>query len=616
MRLTSKWLLPLLLVSFAGLVLAAEPRTYPAEGAQTFLGLDDTSAPTAGQDGRASDLQNVNFDISRALFQRHGYELVGATLDIAFEDNCAVTGLYYTKFSTGTERNVATCGNRFAYLNGSSWSTVTGSNVSITAGQNNQFVWATAYDEIIGTNGVDAPLRYDGTTLANVNFSSLSATGILTTANTTAFYKNFLIFGNTTEGGVRYKTRVRWSDVGDTASYDDDNYVDIGALSGQEITGMAQLYDNLYVFLTDSIYRMSFVAGADTFNFSKVSDTIGCIAKNSVQAITLSNAQQGLVWLAKNKRVYFFDGITVKDISTLITNSLGGLSASRLQYAVSAASATDYYLCATNGAGGTNNLCHVLQHQIGEWTKHTHIDANAMAAVLDSNKVPQVFFGNYESFVYALEDPTLDSDVGTVSGIVSAFQTYDTSTTSGLQVMYLTGAQSMVTGSLVGAPVEILDGVGAGSTSYVAYNTVSGIVVTDRFTTTGILSTLINVGRINSFYTTVWSNLGDPARLKAFFELYFWAEANQGDNLTITHATDLSENVLSQEVSMSSDASDAVWGSGIWGVSLWGSDADIFRKAKLSGKGRYLRVKFTEDDANETFKLYGRKYLLQDGSVN
>src|SRR3990167_3092400 len=259
------WILSLLLCSG---VWAEEPTVFPQGGSNGFLGFDDTSAPTQVQDGRATDLQNVKLDISKALRQRDGYSVVGDTLDVGQgenngvdEDECAVTGLYYTKFSSGTERIVSTCGSRFYYLNGSTWDTVSGITIAITAGQDNQFVW---------------------TTVDTVNFTSLTPTSRPTAAKTTIFFKNFLVFCNTTENSVAYKTRCRWSNVGTSSTWSDEDYVDIGALAGQEINALAELYDNLYVFLTDSIYRVSFVAGADTFQISKVTDDIGSIAKNSV----------------------------------------------------------------------------------------------------------------------------------------------------------------------------------------------------------------------------------------------------------------------------------------------------------------------------------------------
>ena len=601
---------------------AEEPQVYPQGGSNGFLGLDDTSAPTQVQDGRAADLQNVKLDISKALRQRDGYSVVGDSLDVGTvgstpdEDECPVTGLYYTKFSSGTERIVATCSSRFYYLNGTTWDTVSGVNVAQTGGQNNQFVWATALDEIIGTNNVNPPIRYNGTTLDVVNFTSLTASSRPTAAKTVAFFKNFLIFGNTTENGVAYKTRFRWSNVGETADWDDEDYVDIGALSGQEINAMAELYDNLYVFLTDSIYRISFVAGADTFQVSKVTDDIGSIAKNSVQSITLTNAQNGLIFLDKDKKIYFFNGIAVQDISTLITNTVGGLSASRLQYAVSTDTNTDYYLCATNGAVAVNNLCLDFQYQLGEWTKHTNIPANAMAHVLDNNGRDQNYFGSYEAFVYEMEDDDLVDDVGTATGIVTVTNRINTDTASGLQVIYTSG-QAYTVDAFAGAPILITAGAGIGESRTLAGNTTTGLIVTDDFVTAPTVTSSFEVGAIDSFYTTKWYDFGQAARLKHYGELYFWGrDEPTASGITITYATDFSTDIESQTISLDSTTGDAIWGSAIWGVSLWGSVDDVFRQVKLSSQGRYLRVKWAEDDPEQSFKLYGWSLLYWSGDVN
>jgi len=601
-------------------VLADEPTVYPPSGIQVFLGLDDTSVPTQVQDGRASEIENVKLDVSKGMRQRFGYSRVGDAMDQGQSEGgvdlapCAVTGLYYTKFSSGVERIVSTCGGQFHYFSGTAWATVTGLTVGLTSGQNNQFVWATALDEIIGTNDVDAPLRYDGTTLANVNLTSLSASSRPTKAKTVAFFKNFLILGNTVELGVERPTRIRWSNVGSTTTWTDVDFIDIGALGGQEINAMAELYDNLYVFLTDSIYRVSFVAGAETFQVSKVTDDIGCIAKNSVQSVTLTNAQNGLAFLDKDKRVYFFDGIAAKELSPLIRTTMEGLSATGLQYAVSADSNTDYYLCVRNGTSGINNLCLDFQYQIGEWTKYTNVSANAMAHVLDNNNRDQVYFGSYESFVYQLEDDDLKDDVGSAQGAVTAVQRFDTTTSSGLQVLY-TDITDMTTGALAGAPITLLDGTGMGLTSTIMHNTATGLVVSDDFTITPSIGTSVEVGAIDSTYATKWYDLSEPFRLKHFGEVYFWGE-NGTSTMTVSYAVDFNTNISNQEISISSDTDDATWGSGTWGVSLWGSSSDIFRQVKLETGGRYVRVTWAEDDPGQAHHLYGWNMVYWRGDGN
>ena len=618
------WLVVGLLLS--GSLAAEEPTTYPPQGVQTFLGLDDTSAPTQVQDGRAQDLQNVLLSVSRDLRQRYGVNTVidsttdglaiGDILDIQEEGFCAVTGIYYTKLSSGTEVTLASCGSRLYKLNGiTSWDQVRSNAALFTAGQNNQFVFTVALDNIILTNDVNAPLQYDNTTLAAVSFSGLTAANIPSAAKTVAFFKNYLIFGNTVENGVERPTRLRFANVGTINTWTNADFIDIGALGGQEINCMAELYDTLIVGLTDSLYKVSFVGGNDTFQVSKITDDVGCIAKNSIQSIILTNAQSGLVFLDKDKKVYFYNGVIAQDISQFITVTMGGLSGGRLQYAVSADTNTDYWLCLTNSTGGTNDLCLDLEYEIGEWTKHTNVPANAMAHVIDNNSNDQVYWGSYKSVIYVLEDTAQRDDVDTTTGTVDAVSTIETDTASSLQVLY-DDSLTLITGALVGAPIKLIGGTGSGQTNTVIDNTQTGIVVTDTFSTTPNATTTYEVGAIDSFYTTKWYDFGQPARLKHFGEIYFWAEADVSSTLTISYATDFSTDVESDSVALSSSTTDAIWGSAIWGVSLWGDVDDIFRQSKQQAQGRYLRMKFAEDDPAETFHLYGWNEVYWAGDVN
>ena len=582
-------------------VWAEELVVYPPQGVQTFLGLDDTSAPTQVQDGRAQDLQNV-------------------LLDQAESDFTAITGLYYTKFSSGTERIIAMVDDWVYYLNGSVWTPIT--EVAITAGQNNQFVFTTALDNIIGTNNVDAPFQYDGATLTSVSFAGSVSDPITSTptrANTVAFFKNYLIFGNTKESGTNRPTRLRWSNVGTINTWTEADRVDIGALGGQEITGMAELYDNLYVFLTNSIYKVSLVGGVDTFQISKVVDGIGCIAKNSIQSITLTNAQNGLIFLDKRKRIYFFNGVIAQDISTLLRVTMDALSGSRLQYAVSANSQTDYLLSVTSGTGSTNNLILDLQYQIGEWTKHTNLPANAMAAVLDNNSAAQVYLGNYTNMVYQYQDTSLRDDVGTLTGTLSSVGVNRVATSgveaSGLQVLFIDSAE-MTTGALVGAPLELIGGTGATQTNTIAYNTQTGLFVTSTFATTPDSTTTFELGAIDAFYTTKWYDYGDPARLKHFGEVYFWADADVSSTHSLSYATDFNSDISTLSLSLSASTTDAIWGSAIWGTSLWGNVDQVFRQAKMTASGRYHRLKWADDDPHETFHMLGYSTVFRNGDLN
>lgn len=418
----------------------SETRAYPEQGIIPYLGLDDTSDPLMAKDNRASAIQNITLNLDGTAQKRYGYSRKNGTLDTndisdTFE---AVTGLYELRRSNGTNNLIATCANKIFYDNSGTWTNITGGNTTlITEGQDYQWSWITALDYAIGTNGTDPPICWNGSGVATpLTISGL--TNSLTKAKCITWWKNYLIFGNTTEAGINHTTRIRWSNVGTINTYTDVDFIDIATLGGQQIEGFGILYDNLFVFLTSSIYKVSLVGGDELFNVSKVSEGIGCIAKNSIQNILINNIEN-LIFLSKDATINQFNGVGITESSILIRGTLDNLKISRLPYAVSAVNqqTSHYYLSVTNtNAATSNNLLLDFYYEVGEWSKHTGIEANAMAVANDSNSLPQVYFGNYKSFVYQLDDSNKQDDVYGFTGFFEDKSTYDTATASGLDILY------------------------------------------------------------------------------------------------------------------------------------------------------------------------------------
>ena len=229
-------------------------RTYPEQNIAPFLGLDDTSAPTQVKDFRASDIQNITLDITGQASKRNGYDWLTLLDTNATTDNFeAVTSGYELYKSDGTRTILSTCGDKLFKVTVAGVKTNITSGVTITEGQNYQFSWITALDYAIGTNFQDAPIKTDGTTTSALSFTGLS--DAITKAKCIIWWKNYLIFGNTVENSVNRTTRIRWSNVGTIQTWSDEDFRDIATLGGQQIEAMATLYDDLYIFLTDSIYK-------------------------------------------------------------------------------------------------------------------------------------------------------------------------------------------------------------------------------------------------------------------------------------------------------------------------------------------------------------------------
>ncbi len=581
-------------------------RVFPENNLQLFLGLDDTSSPAGGvKDGRAADIQNITLDITGAASKRNGYKFhVMLDTDTIGDDFEPVTGMHELYKSDGTRTKIATSGSKLFKITAAGVKTDITQGRTITEGKDYQWQWITALDYAIGTNNVDVPIKTNGTTTSVLTTSGLS--NALTDAKCVIWWKNYLIFGNTTEAATVHSTRIRWSNVGTIETWSDDDFVDIATLGGQQIEGMATLYDSLYIFLTDSIYKVSLVGGDELINVSKVSEGIGCIARNSIQNIQIGNSE-GLIFLSRDKTINFCDGVKVTEISTNISGVMDDISSSRLPYAVSIDDQENahYYLAVDTATAG-NNLLLDFHYGIGEWSKHTQIDSNAFCVANDSNEKPQVYFGNYKSFIYQMIDPDKDSDVAGEVGIFDWRGNLTTATGSGLVILYDTGATFT---DVTGATVTITSGTGVDEEAVICAVTTSGIVVTNSaMTATG--TSVYSIGAIDSYYTTKWYDMGVSPMRKNFGELYLWASADTAANMQIYHATDFISTITSTNVAIG--GSGSLWGTAIWGESTWGGDETELTMIPLNVSGRYIKYKFSENTIDEPMTLYGYSTLLWD----
>ncbi len=587
-----------------------KPRVFPEQGLLQFLGEDSTSSPPIVKDGRASDIQNILLDITGQASKRNGcaYHSLLDTNDLvdSFE---AVTGMHELYKSDGTRTKSATCGSKIFKITAAGVKTNITSGVTITEGQDYQWSLITALDYGIGTNNVDPPIKTDGTSTSTLSFTtpSYALSSPVTKAKCVIWWKNYLIFGNTTENSVSRTTRIRWSNIGYIERWSDDDYVDIATLGGQQIEAMTTLYDDLYIFLTDSIYKVSLVGGDELINVTKVSEGIGCIAKNSVKNIGIGNSE-GIIFLSRDKTINYLDGVKVQELSTNISNVMDGLSASRLPYAVAIDDRVNahYYLAVTTGTATNNNLLLDFHYGIGEWSKHTQIDANAFCVANDSNTIPQVYFGNYNSFVYQLQDPDKYSDVAGEVGTIDSRSVINTQTASGLIVLYDTSATFT---DVTGAIVRITSGTGVDTESVIAATTSSGIVVvSSTFTATG--SSVYSIGDIDAYYTTKWYDLGSAPLRKNFMDLYVWSSTDTSATMQAYYATDFSSTINS--IDLVSTTSGSLWGTAIWGTSTWAGTETSLTILPLNVSGRFIKVKFAEPSIDEPMDLMGYAFRLTD----
>jgi hypothetical protein len=592
---------------------ADNPRmiSYPPQKIMGFRGLDTSSKAPLLQDGRAIAIQNVKLSTAFDLTKRFGINTINdETLDDLDLSSPAITGLFGAEFADGTAWPIAFVGNKIKYDAGTVENSVDWTEIgnswtapTITADQDNTFQCIMALNTVVCTNDVDVPIEISSTPAKSaLDVSDLSDT--LTKAKTVAWFRNYLIFANTVENSVEKPTRFRWSNVGTTETWTDDDFNDLAEFGGNEITGLVELYGNLYIFLKRAIYKVTLVGGDDVFNFDKVVDNVGAISRDSIQLVRLPNNQFGIIFLDERKKVYLFTGLIAQDIGEIIQPTLDALSAGRLDDAVSSYDGESYYLSVSNGSAATNDLLLEYQVEIGEWTKHTDINANAMAQVVDSS-VKKTYFGNYNAFVYWMGDPDKKNDVDGASGIVDSTGLANTSTITGAQVII---DAELTSGIYTGATIKITSGTAADEEKLIVDFTSTSLIVETAFSTTPDSTSNYSIGAIDAQYQTKWYDMGDSPRKKVFKDFYFWSKEQSNSQVTINQSQDYGSIIDSETISLSPSAS-SLWDTAIWDTATWGTAGDKMKKFKLKGQARVISFTFSNSSIDETFSIYGYNIL-------
>lgn len=583
--------------------------SYPSQKIMGFRGLDtETPAPNI-DDGRAIDLLNVQLSSSFNLVKRPGQSLITGRLDDLDMDSPAITGLFDSEYSNGSSYTFGFVGHKLKYDTGTTWQTVSGSGV-ITDGANNQFVCLMALDNAICTNNIDRPLKIDNIpSRSMVGFAGLTDT--ITTAKATAWFRNYLIFGNTNEGGTARPTRFRWGNVGTINTFSNEDFVDIASLSGDEIVAFREMYGDLYIFMRKSIWKASLVGGNDVFVFIKIIDGIGAIAKNSVQTVNLPNDRLGIIFISEEKRIYLFNGIFITDIGSLIQTTLDNLLETRLEYAVAVFDGDNYFISLTTDTATTNDIVLVYNVFINEWFKYDQINSNAFARIKDSSGIVKTYSGNYDSFIYWMDDPDNNNDVDGAIGVLDSIGTFSTNFGTDLQALIDSG---LSVGVYTGAIVRITSGTGAGQEKIIISGLTTGVIVESAFSTTPDSTSNYSIGDINSFHKSKWYDFGDATRVKTFREIYYWGKEEDNGEVVVSFAKDFG-GVLDNETKNLTPPSSSLWDVALWDVATWGSLGDNFYTTKLKGNGRFVQIQFSQDEIDKTFNIYGFNLLAERQDV-
>lgn len=204
-------------------------------------------------------IRDVNISERGAAIVRRGYEDYSGAGDVAGSE--AVTGMIQENFSTGQAR-IFTTPTKVYLDDGTTRDDITGSLTLTVAGDDDHLSYVFVRDKIIATNGKDEiwTKDNDNTTPSNAAALSFDSNGVTMTAcEGLALHRNTVIAWGPTEGGTKYPTRIRWSDINtrtflpDETLWPDNNRIEIYA-DGGDIISCQDNFGRLLVFKEDGLY--------------------------------------------------------------------------------------------------------------------------------------------------------------------------------------------------------------------------------------------------------------------------------------------------------------------------------------------------------------------------
>lgn len=253
-----------------------------------FGGMQDVIAADKMNHKYATDCQNVILDEYRgSIVKRRGFTKYNTT---ALTGGQSIKKQFVYKQQDGDEYIIVHSSNSIFYsLNGSGsfsilTSTITTDTYSFTTGR----------DYLIGSNGTDNPLAWNGTTL--IHYTTNNSTGMVK-GKYIVYWNNRLFIA----GVSSYLSTLYYSEANNPQHIGTFNYININVADGDYITGLLVWNNRLIVFKRFSAWEVQEVS-AGVFVIRLLSQEIGCLYEESIAEV------RGFPMWVSHRGVELYDG--------------------------------------------------------------------------------------------------------------------------------------------------------------------------------------------------------------------------------------------------------------------------------------------------------------------
>jgi hypothetical protein len=380
-------------------------------------GLIDHISPLLTPDTKASAISNFTLDDRGQLTGRAGFRILNTTGTMG---SSAVTGGGYHNATVGTSFFAVIVGTN-VYRTSNSFNTtytnVTGT-VTITAGATNLAQHTALNDAMVFCNELDTPFKVTS------SGNAMQLLNVSTGAKTCTTYGSYLVIANTSESGILYPSRIRWSDINNPDAWPALNFIDIEPSDGDRIVSVITFKDSVYVFKKRSIYRLMITGldGADAFIARPFSRNLGCWAKNSVRVIPnlgIAFLAQNTLYVLGDNELSSYNYSQFEPVGDPIQRTFDSVGRAQWANAVGAVYPKRYqYVLYVSTTGTTNAMGLVYDYIQKAWTTYTGMSINMADQAEDNTGQNLLISGDYSGNVYKLDETISYDTAGNVQAAI------------------------------------------------------------------------------------------------------------------------------------------------------------------------------------------------------
>ena len=378
-------------------------------------GLNNLISDNLIDDKESSSLENIMFVESGAPAKAYGYTNVGTGLT----NNPRGMG-FYNDTIAGNRDLYTVDGTALKYLNGTTWTSISGAAFDSTAQINFTHVKGSMYimdgvnpiakvatGRTLTRNGhspkAKFSIQYGSHQIAAGVAGQESRLYISKASDASEF--TVAIGGTQPQPDNTSDAETGIANVPGATSFSTDtpgttvaNVFDIGKYDGDIITGLAKFQDVLIIFKERSIYQFVFDTAGNTPTVSLVTKNYGCVSHRSID-----NVENEVFFLTRNgiyvlgNEPNYFNVIRTNELSARIHPIIETISPANYTNCTAIFNQYVYYLGIPAGGTTTNNNTLTYDRRFLAWSKWTHVVPECFTVYTDSTNTDAVYFTSANS---------------------------------------------------------------------------------------------------------------------------------------------------------------------------------------------------------------------------